>query len=253
MINLSLRDGSHELIIVGGGTRGLGLAITDAYVAHGFHASLFHRQSDCINTRDREHIHFDLDDETDLETLPARLNQVLLDRRAKRFVIHLITGGGLGVDLGEASREQIEQVFLHNVLLPMIVSQEVLTFCTSFADVHIDLFFYSSGVTQSFNGSPFYVAAKSALESFFKSFMKHGSANLSTFLLRLGHVDIAHKYFHKFLEQDPDAFADYLSKAVPACHFTKPDEVAGFCVHLSSNQGMFNGMACDLTGGHSWV
>lgn len=253
MTNSLHQNGSDELIIVGGGTRGLGLAITDAYVAHGFHASLFHRQSDCINTSDREHIHFDLDDKTHLETLAVRLSQVLLDRRAKKFVIHLITGGGLGVNLGQASRAQVERVFLHNTLLPMIVSQEALTFCNSFADAHVDLFFYSSAVTQSFNSSPFYVAAKSALESFFKSFMKHAPPNLSPFLLRLGHVDIAHKYFHKFSEQDPAAFADYISKAVPAGHFTKPEEVAGFCVHLSDNQGMFNGMACDLTGGHSWA
>jgi NAD(P)-dependent dehydrogenase (short-subunit alcohol dehydrogenase family) len=253
MTNLTPRNGTDELIIVGGGTRGLGKAITDAYVSHGFHANLFHRYSDCMNTIDREHIHFDLDDKMDLERLPARLNGALLDLRAKKFVIHMITGGGLGVNLGQATHEQVERVFLHNTLLPMIISQEVLTFCNSFADVHIDLFFYSSAVTHSFNGSPFYVAAKSALESFFKSFMKQASPNLSAFLLRLGHVDIAHKYFHNFSEQDPAGFADYLNKAVPAGYFTKPEEVAGFCVHLSANQGMFNGMECDLTGGHSWV
>jgi NAD(P)-dependent dehydrogenase (short-subunit alcohol dehydrogenase family) len=252
MTNPSPQSGSDELIIVGGGTRGLGLAITEAYVAHGFHASLFHRQPNGISSSDREHVHFDLDNETDLETLPARLSQILLDRESKRFAIHLITGGGLGVNLGQASRAQVERIFLHNTLLPMIVAQEALAFCNSFADTHVDLFFYSSAVTQSYS-SPFYGASKSALESFFKSLTKKAPANLSTFLLRLGHVDIAHKYFHKFSEQDPVAFADYISKAVPAGHFTKPEEVASFCVHLSVSQGMFKGMACDLTGGHSWV
>jgi len=253
MSELPTSEAHCELLVVGGGTRGLGLAITDEYTARGYHARLFHRQHGHSDSKEKTHIKFDLTGQADLDALLVSICGILESGKGKKFAIHSITGGSLGVDFYGAEGAEITKVLLHNLVLPMLVSQRVAEFCQKNTDSSVDLFFYSSAVTQTFNSSPFYIAAKSALEAFFKSLVKQAPRNLSAFMLRLGHVDIPHKYFHKQAIEDPSSFSKYIEKAVPTCHFTKPKEIASFCYYLSSAQGMFNGMICDLTGGHSWV
>ena len=253
MSELVIPKAHCELLVVGGGTRGLGLAITEEYMARGYHAYLFHRQHGYSDSDKKTHIPFDLAGQADLDALLVSLCSILESSKGKRFAIHSLTGGSLGVNLYGAEGADINKVLLHNLVAPMLVSQKSAEFCQRNAESNVDLFFYSSAVTQTFGSSPYYVAAKSALESFFKSFVKQAPHNLSCFMMRLGHVDIPHKYFHNLAMEDPKAFTEYMKKAVPTCHFTDPKEVASFCYYLSSAQGMFNGMVCDLTGGHSWV
>lgn len=242
-----------ELLVVGGGTRGLGLAITNEYIARGYYARLFHRHHGHADSDKKTHIPFDLTSQADLDDLLLALSGILESSKGKRFAIHSLTGGSFGLNFYGAEEADISKVLLHNLVLPMLVSRKVAEFCRQNPNSHADLFFYSSAVTQTFNSSPYYVASKSALEAFFKSLVKQSPRNMSNFMMRLGHVDIPHKYFHKLAMKNPDSFSEYMSKAVPTCHFTDPKEVASFCFYLSSAQGMFNGMICDLTGGHSWV
>ena len=246
-------NNAGELIVVGGGTRGLGLAIYQAFKARGFNANLFHRQPAENKGKDCTHIPFNLDEETAFDVLKNDLNKIFRSKPASRFSVHVLTGGSLGVKLGKASQDEISRVFLHNALLPMMAAQELYNICTSLPSIQTDIFFYSTAATQTYNSTPYYVASKSAIESFFKAFVKCAPRNISAFLLRLGHVDIKHKYFHQLSLSDPGAFAEYINKAVPTEHFTSTEEIAEFCVHLSSNQGMLKGMMCDVTGGHSWV
>jgi NAD(P)-dependent dehydrogenase (short-subunit alcohol dehydrogenase family) len=180
------------------------------------------------------------------------LSEVSQRGKGAHLSFHVITGGSLGASFGQASQQSIERVFLHNATLPILIAQHVHKVVADQHETTADIFFYSSAVTQTFSSSPFYVASKAALESFFKSYLRLIPPNLSAFLLRLGHVDISHKYFHRLAEEDPEKFQKYLADAVPSNHFTSPDEIGSFCIHLTREKGMFNGMVCDLTGGHSW-
>lgn len=250
--NKELPQSNNQLVIVGGGSRGLGAAIHAAYLKAGYSANLLHRRINTKKTTNTIEFHFDLDDMAGLSQLETILREVSQRGKGAHLSFHVITGGSLGVSFGQASQQAIERVLLHNATLPMLVAQHVHMIVAEQQETTADIFFYSSAVTQKFSASPFYVASKAALESFFKSYLRLIPPNLSAFLLRLGHVDISHKYFHRLSEEDPEKFQQYLADAVPSNHFTSPAEIGSFCIHLTMEKGMFNGMVCDLTGGHSW-
>ncbi len=72
------------------------------------------------------------------------------------------------------------------------------------------------------------------------------------YLLRLGFVDIEHKYYHKLSKENPHDFHEILLNNLPSLHFTTPNEIADFALEIFKNGNMMNGLQCDLTGGHSW-
>ncbi len=107
-------------------------------------------------------------------------------------------------------------------------------------------------MVKSHKASPYYVAAKSGLEGLFKSSFLKRPKNLKMFLLRMGFIDIEHKYFHSLSIKNPYEFEKLLKDNVPSLHFTTPKEIANFVFDLYLKGNMMNGSICDLTGGNSW-
>lgn len=250
--NKEMLQSKSQLVIIGGGSRGLGAAIHAAYLKAGYSANLLHRRIGATQIPNTSEYHFDLDNMAGLLQLDSILREVSQRGKGAHLSFHVITGGSLGISFEQSSQQEIERVLLHNATLPMLVAKHVHEIVANQQGTTADIFFYSSAVTQTFSSTPFYVASKAALESFFKSYLRLLPPNLSAFLLRLGHVDIPHKYFHRLSKEDPEKFQQYLADSVPSNHLTSPAEIGSFCVHLTRKKGMFNGMVCDLTGGHSW-
>lgn len=147
--------------------------------------------------------------------------------------------------------DRMYKILLHNYILP-----------TSFADIisqkncsetKICLVFYSSAVSQNFKAYPHYCAAKAALEIYFKSLMIKKYNNLNLYLFRLGLLDIRHKYYHSFSQNNPIEFNKFLTDNVPSRHFTHPIDVAKCASQLIIDNQAANGLVCDLSGGCSWV
>ena len=239
------------LILIGGGSRGLGRAILTRYKESGYTAVIMHRRAK--NEDADQELFFDIDDACCIEGLSSTLRAVLDHSIGKRVVLHCLSGGSLGIKPENASTADIDRVLRHNVGVPMIVGSTVDVFCKENAEQKASIVLYSSAVVRNYGSTPFYVASKCALEGYFKALVTKAPSNMSCFMMRLGHVDIKHKYFHALKKEKPEVFREYLRKNVPSGHFTDVSEIAGFAWDIVEKQGMFSGMCCDLTGGHSWI
>lgn len=239
-------------ILVAGGSRGLGQALLHEFMFRGFDSYALHRGSPIDNVTN-----FNLDiDESNLayETCLTVFQSILVQNSNSEICIHFVSGGGLGTSLLNDDINQIERVQFHNYSLPAGLSaflmQQVLK--TQFNNVKLRLFFYSSSVTQHYSANPFYCAAKSALEAFYKSSFLYRPKNVYMYMFRLGIVDIHHKYYHKLSVDQPDEFAKILDKQLPSGYVLSPSEVASFVAYTAFDTNACNGLICDISGGNSW-
>ena len=195
---------------------------------------------------------FNLDNKNCLNILHEQIKAITTSFEISTLVGHCLTGGSLRVEFGNAKESDIEKVFLHNCLTPMYATQLISSYAEKNQTCKNQIFYYSSAVTQNITSTPFYSSCKSALEAFYKNFTKIKPHNVFTCLLRLGPVDIDHKYFHKLSKEDPEKLNDILEKIVPTKHLIKPNEVADFAYYVGKQCQPFDGMIADITGGSSW-
>tara|TARA_Y100001968_G_scaffold178592_1_gene163426 strand:+ start:395 stop:1126 length:732 start_codon:yes stop_codon:yes gene_type:complete len=237
------------VIIIGGGSRGLGKSLLDNFEKKGFERVAFHRSADIKNTKN---YYFDIDQLNAIKNTKDDLISFLNSTNYKEYIIHFISGGSLGIDFSDSSEKSFQRVLKHNLIVPSIFTSAIFNNFNLTENKKINLFYYSSAVVKNIGSSAYYVAAKSALENMFKaSFLKKPSG-VNMHLLRLGFVDIEYKYYHKIYLEDKAQFKKLVLDNLPSKHFPKPIEIAEFALNISESSNIMNGMISDLTGGHSW-
>ena len=247
----------HRLVItVGGGTRGLGLAVLDEFNRYGCDTHAFHcRQTKSITGKN---YFFDANINESIEKMKAELIKTIEENdKYKEIIIVFLTGGGnpgIGNQIDDKNKESAKKrIFEHNYDIPTettdLIEEKLLEInCVD----TIKLIFISSAVAVHKKGNPHYCAAKAALETYFQSKFINEKNKSFMYLYRLGMVDIKHKYFHKLSIEDADKFSKILKKNVPSNHFSKPEEIAKVMRKTVLDSDACNGLVCDLSGGNSW-
>ena len=95
---------------------------------------------------------------------------------------------------------------------------------------------------------------KSALEAAFHAALRESyNPNLYLTALRLGMVDVEHKYFHKISKESPEIFETILKKNVPTEYFMNIESIAEVIIGFRKLGPAANGSIVDLTNGSSWT
>ena len=237
------------IITIGGGSRGIGKSLLDIFGSNGFSRAAFHRSAEIA---DIKNFFFDIDLENSISKLTKELEDFIENSDFDKYTIQFISGGSLGVDFTNNNHNFFERVLKHNLVVPASITSSLFNFAEVNQLKNIDLFYYSSAVVENLNASPYYVSAKSGLESFFKSSFLKRPENIKMFLIRLGYVDIEYKYFHKLSKTNPMEFQKMVLDNLPSKHFSKTSEISNLSYYMSKEGEFMNGSICDLTGGHSW-
>lgn len=237
------------VLIVGGGSRGLGKSLLDNFEKKGFERVAFHRSDNIEKT---QNYYFDIDQIDAIKNTKNSLIEFINKTSFEEYVIHFVSGGSLGINFSDSSESSFQRVLKHNVVVPATFTSEIFNNFNSDKNKKISLFYYSSAVVKHLGGSAYYVAAKSALEKMFQSSFLKKPYGINMHLLRLGFVDIEHKYFHKIQFEDKLKFKKLVLDNLPSKHFSKPNEIAEFALNIFESSNIMDGIICDLTGGHSW-
>jgi NAD(P)-dependent dehydrogenase (short-subunit alcohol dehydrogenase family) len=244
------------IITIGGGTRGLGLAILEEFNRYGCDTKAFHCREDKSHTG--ESYYFDANIDESLEKAKVELLKTIEENtKYKEIIIVFLTGGGNPGTNGEAKETNSElikkRIFQHNYDIPTeitdLIEEKIREI--NYIDT-IKLVFISSAVAVHKKADPHYCAAKSALESYFQSKFKQKGTRANMYLYRLGMVDIKHKYYHKLSINSPSQFREMLKNMVPSNHFSQPEEIAEVIRETVLDSNACNGLFCDISGGNSW-
>ena len=238
------------IIIIGGGSRGLAKSLLDTYELKGYTRIAFHRSREVLNTRN---FNFNIDEEISISKSQDQLISISNSDEFQKFSIHFVSGGGLGVEFSDSDINAYKRVLNHNLIVPTVFTSKIFNNYYSFNNKKIELFYYSSAVVKNLGGSPYYSSAKSSLETMFKSSFLIRPKGIYMYLLRLGFVDIKHKFYHKLAISDPKEFQRLVIDNLPSKHFTKPEEISELCLIFSEKSNIMNGTISDISGGHSWI
>ena len=149
---------------------------------------------------------------------------------------------------------QVEAIFRHNYFIPAIVTDSInMTLQNMQKQTIVRTIYLSSAASMHLKGLPHYCAAKSALETFFKSKFRDPASHINMYLYRLGLIDVDYKYFHEMSINEPRKFEKFLTDNVPSRHFMQPSEVASIIRKTVLDSLGTNGIICDVSGGNSWM
>lgn len=238
-------------VVVGGGSRGLGKALWESLDIKNHEIILLHRgpsQSKSTN------IYLDADSNQSIEDSLQKLLKYLSSNQPDQLDLHVILGGGMNVANDCTDIQQLERVYRHNVLIPSIFYREILELYRKAGNKsRINTFWYSSSVAVNTKGTWLYNSAKTSLEVLFKNMVLEYANHHNLFMIRIGVMNIKHKYFHQLLSKNPQEFNLRLERLVPSRHFTDPQEIYQLTVELKTSSSLCNGTIIDVSGGHSWM
>ena len=241
---------------IGGGTRGIGLAILEEFKRHGCDTKAFHCREEMSTLG--ENFYFDANQDVSIREMQSSLLKAIeKESKYKEVIIVFLTGGGnpgRNNPIPEESQSlKVTRIYTHNYHIPTGTT-DLIEEKSKQIDwgKDIKLIFISSAVATHKNAEPHYCAAKSALESYFQAKFKQKSSSIKMYLYRLGMVDVKHKYLHWLSAERPDEFKQLLKKTVPSNHFSQPEEIARVIRKTVLDSNACNGIMCDLSGGNSW-
>ena len=237
------------IIIIGGGSRGIGKSLLNCFSNKNYDKAAFHKSGEI---KDSKNFTFDIDIEDSLEVLKSQLIKLIEANDYKKFSIHFLCGGGLGINFLDDNEYSFKRVLQHNLVVPACLTSKIFNYASEIKEKKFELFYYSSAVVNHLKASPYYVSAKSALESMFKSSLIMKPSSVKMYLIRMGIVDVEHKYFHNLYIKEKSEFKKLVLDKLPSKHFTKTQEIAQFALKLSENENLMDGSICDISGGNSW-
>lgn len=237
------------IIIIGGGSKGIGNSLLKCYSDKNYDKAAFHRSDEI---KDAKNFTFNIDMKGSLENLKIQLIKLIENNDYKKFSIHFLSGGGLSINFSDDAEDSFKKVLQHNLVVPSCLTSKIFNYASKRKDKSFELFYYSSAVVNHLKASPYYVSSKSALESMFKSSLNLKPSSVKMYLLRMGIVDVEHKYFHKLSIKDKSEFTRLVLDDIPSKHFAKTDEIANFAFNVSENEDLMDGSISDISGGNSW-
>lgn len=241
---------NNKVVVVTGGTSGIGLATAKAFAAEGASVFITGRRQDALDAAVREiggqvvGVRGDMSQLADID----RLYDAVQQKHALIDVVFANAGGGDMAPLGAITEEQYQRTFDTNVKGVLFTVQKALPLLKDGASVIL------TSSTTSVSGTPAF-SVYSATKAAVRNFARNWILDLKDRRIRVnavspGVTDTAGLNDLFGGGAQAESTKDYLAGLIPAGRVGKPDEIAKAVLFLASDDASFvNGVELFVDGG----
>lgn len=249
------QDFNNKVVVVTGGTSGIGLATAQAFAAAGAAVFITGRRQEALDAAVKAiggrvtGVRGDMSQLADID----RLYDAVQQQHAQIDVLFANAGGGSFAPLGAISEEHYQQTFDTNVKGVLFTVQKALPLLRDGASVVLTTSTAAITGTAAFS---VYSATKAAVRSFARNWM----LDLKDRKIRVNAVSPGPVETTGLVElAGPDAASqqgllDFMAGQVPLGRVGQPDEIAKAVLFLASDQASFiNGIELFVDGGMAQI
>jgi NAD(P)-dependent dehydrogenase (short-subunit alcohol dehydrogenase family) len=245
---------SNKVVVVTGGSSGIGLAAAKAFSAEGASVFITGRRQETLDAAVKQiggkvtAVQGDMSKLADID----RLYDAIQQKHAQIDVLFANAGGGEMVPLGAISEEHYQSTFDTNVKGVLFTVQKALPLLKDGASIIL------TSSTTSISGTPafsVYSATKAAVRNFARNWMldlkdRHIRVNA----ISPGVTDTAGLDDLFGGGDQAQGTRDYLAGLIPAGRVGQPDEIAKAVLFLASDDASFiNGIELFVDGGQAQI
>jgi NAD(P)-dependent dehydrogenase (short-subunit alcohol dehydrogenase family) len=245
---------NNKVVVVTGGSSGIGLASAKAFSAEGASVFITGRRQEALDAAVKQiggrvtAVRGDMADLTDID----RLYDAVQQKHAQIDVLFANAGGGEMVALGAITEEHYQRTFDTNVKGVLFTVQKALPLLKDGASIIL------TSSTTSISGTPafsVYSATKAAIRNFARNWMldlkdRHIRVNA----ISPGVTDTAGLDELFGGGAQAQGTRDYLARLIPAGRVGQPDEIAKAVLFLASDDASFvNGIELFVDGGQAQI
>jgi 3-oxoacyl-[acyl-carrier protein] reductase len=238
-MNLGLEN---RHVVVVGGTRGIGLAISKGFILEGAIVHIISRNnSSIVNDHFSEKIdlkvYFYQADALNIDDLND-VSKIILNRANNKIDV-LVSNVGSGVGVMDTIPDEFNWNQSWDINFKSALNS-VRVFSKNICDRDGSIVFISSIAGKEYIGAPIsYSTAKAALNSFSKSLSHKLGPGIRVNSIAPGNILFEGGTWENKIKNDPEKIRNILEEKVPAKRFGSPEEVANLVVFLSSNKASF--------------
>lgn len=245
---------NNKVVVVTGGSSGIGLAAAKAFAAEGASVFITGRRQEALDSAVKQiggrvtAVRGDMADLADID----RLYDAVQQKHAQIDVLFANAGGGEMIPLGEITEEHYRSTFDTNVKGVLFTVQKALPLLKDGASVIL------TSSTTSISGTPafsVYSATKAAVRNFARNWMldlkdRHIRVNA----ISPGVTDTAGLNELFGGGNQAQGTRDYLASLIPAGRVGQPEEIAKSVLFLASDDASFvNGIELFVDGGQAQI
>ncbi|MDO6415615.1 SDR family oxidoreductase [Sphingomonas sp. BIUV-7] len=245
---------NNKVVVVTGGTSGIGLATAKAFAAEGAAVFVTGRRQETLDAAVKQISGRVTGVRGDMATLADidRLYDAVQQQHAQIDVVFANAGGGEMVPLGAITEEHYQSTFDTNVKGVLFTVQKSLPLLKDGASVIL------TGSTTSISGTPafsVYSATKAAIRNFARNWildLKDRHIRVNT--ISPGVTETAGLDALFGGGEQAQATKDYLASLIPAGRVGQPEEIAKAVLFLASDEASFvNGIELFVDGGQAQI
>jgi len=245
-LNLNLLN---KIAVIAGGTKGIGLAIANAFLEEG--ASVHVIARNFPNEKANENLHFYQGDLTKAEDV-AEISKKIFSKTGSKIDI-LICSVGNGKGTPEDLPDPLEWSRLWELNFETSVNC-VRVFSESLKNNKGNIVFISSIAGLEYLGAPTaYAVAKSALIALSKNLSVKMAPEVRVNIIAPGNIFVEDGTWDFKLKSDPEGVLKMLEEKVALKRLGSPDEIANLAVFLASSKAAFITGACFVADGGQTV
>lgn len=243
-----------KVVVVTGGTSGIGLATAKAFAAEGASVFVTGRRRDALDAAVKAiggrvtGVRGDMAQLSDID----RLYDAVQQQHAQIDVVFANAGGGEMAPLGAISEEHYEKTFATNVKGVLFTVQKALPLLKDGASVVL------TSSTTSISGTPafsVYSASKAAIRNFARNWILDlKDRRIRVNAVSPGVTDTAGLNELFGGGEEAEGTKDYLASLIPAGRVGQPEEIAKAVLFLASDDASFvNGVELFVDGGQAQI
>jgi len=244
----------NKVVVVTGGTSGIGLATAKAFVAEGASAFITGRRQEALDAAVREigksvtGVRGDMSQLADID----RLYDAVQQKHAQIDILFANAGGGEMAPLGTISEEHYEKTFATNVKGVLFTVQKALPLLKDGASVIL------TSSTTSISGTPAF-SVYSATKAAIRNFARNWILDLKDRHIRVNAVSPGVTETAGLNDlfgggAQAESTKDYLAGLIPAGRVGQPEEIAKAVLFLASDDASFvNGVELFVDGGQAQI
>ena len=244
----------NKVVVVTGGTSGIGLATAKAFVAEGASVFITGRRQEALDAAVREigksvtGVRGDMSQLADID----RLYDAVQQKHAQIDILFANAGGGEMALLGTISEEHYEKTFATNVKGVLFTVQKALPLLKDGASVIL------TSSTTSISGTPAF-SVYSATKAAIRNFARNWILDLKDRHIRVNAVSPGVTETAGLNDlfgggAQAESTKDYLAGLIPAGRVGQPEEIAKAVLFLASDDASFvNGVELFVDGGQAQI